>query len=114
MVEVLDPPVVVVDGLAGPEGIDIKGNQMYVVEGGTQTLTRVNLRNGKRKTIATDLGLQDPTPLSAFGWFNDVNVVGNDIYVNADRANVIYEFPREAAPPLVTDAADRVSCPATR
>ncbi|MFW2332763.1 DUF6923 family protein [Ilumatobacter sp.] len=93
--EVLDPPVVVVDGLAGPEGIDIKGNQMYVVEGGTQTLTRVNLRNGKRKTIATDLGLQDPTPLSAFGWFNDVNVVGNDIYVNADRANVIYEFPRK-------------------
>lgn len=93
--EVLDPPVVVVDGLAGPEGIDIKGNKLYVVEGGTQTLTRVNLRNGKRNTIATDLGLQDPTPLSAFGWFNDVNVAGNDIYVNADRANVIYEFPRK-------------------
>jgi sugar lactone lactonase YvrE len=92
---VLASPVVVVDGLAAPEGIDIRGKQMYVVEGATETLTRINLRNGKRKTIATDLGLQDPSPLSAFGWFNDVNVVGNDIYVNADRANVIYEFPRK-------------------
>lgn len=89
---VLDTPVVVVDGLSAPEGLDIRGNQLYVVEGGTQTLTRVNLKSGKRKTIATDLGLQDPSPLSAIGWFNNVTVSGNDIYVNADRANVIYEF----------------------
>jgi sugar lactone lactonase YvrE len=90
--EVLAAPVVVVDGLSAPEGIDIKGRMMYVVEGGTQSLTRIDLKSGKRKTIATDLGFQDPSPLSATGWFNNVTVAGNDIYVNADRANVIYEF----------------------
>ncbi|NNE11015.1 MAG: hypothetical protein HKN41_02095 [Ilumatobacter sp.] len=90
--KVLDPPVVVLDGLAGPEGLDIKGNDLYVVEGLSQTLTRVNLKTGARETVADGLGLQNPSPLSPFGWFNDVTVAGNDVYVNADRANVIYEF----------------------
>ncbi len=89
--KVLDTPKVVIDGLSAPEGIDIKGSYLYVVEGGTQTLTRVDLRKGKRKTIATDLGLQAPF-LLPYGYFNNVTVAGNDIYVNADRANVIYEF----------------------
>jgi DNA-binding beta-propeller fold protein YncE len=90
--KVLDTPIVVVSDLAAPEGIAIKGNTMYVVEGGTQSLTSINLKTGTRKTIGSDLGFQDPTPLSATGWFNNVTVAGNDIYVNADRANVIYEF----------------------
>jgi sugar lactone lactonase YvrE len=89
--KVLATPVVVYDGLSAPEGIDIKGNVMYVVEGGTQSLTRINMKTGKRKTIATDLGLQDPF-LLPYGYLNNVTVAGNDIYVNADRANVIYEF----------------------
>lgn len=92
--KVLATPTVVVDGLAGPEGIDIVGNQLYVVEGLTKTLTRVNLRTGQRTVVADGLGLQDPSPLSPFGWFNDVTVDGNAVFVNADRANAIYAFPR--------------------
>lgn len=89
---VLETPIVVIDDLSTPEGIDIRHNQLYVVEGGMQTLTRISLKSGKRASIATGLGLQDPTPLSTFGWFNNVTVVGHDVYVNADRANAIYEL----------------------
>ena len=89
--EVLPTPVEVFSGLSAPEGIDIKGNTMYVVEAGSQTLTSINMKTGARATIATELGLQVPT-LFPIGWFNDVTVAGKDIYVNADRRNVIYEF----------------------
>ena len=89
---VLATPVVVADGLAGPEGIDAKGRELFVVEGASETLTKIDLRNGKRTTVATNLGFQVPPPLSPFGWFNDVTVAGEDVYVNADRTNVIYEF----------------------
>jgi hypothetical protein len=89
--EVLATPDVVFTGLDAPEGIDIKGNTMYVVEAGAQQLTSIDMKTGARATIATDLGLMVPT-LFAIGWFNDVTVAGHDIYVNADRRNVIYEF----------------------
>ena len=87
----LAEPVVVFSGLDAPEGIDIRGNRLYVVEGGSETLTSIHLESGKRKTIATELGLQAPL-LLPYGYFNNVTVAGNDIYVNADRANVIYNF----------------------
>ena len=86
-------PVEVISDLDAPEGIDIKGNRMYIVEGGSETLTSIHLASGKRKTIATDLGLQAPLPFFfTYGYLNNVTVAGNDIYVNADRRNVIYEF----------------------
>lgn len=89
----LATPVVVISDLAAPEGIDLKGNTMYIVEGGSQTLTSVQLVSGQRKTVATELGLQAPLPfLFPFGWFNNVTIDNNDIYVNADRSNLIYEF----------------------
>ena len=89
----LATPVTVVDGLDGPEGLDIRGNKLYVVEGGlaTQALTRVNLKNGRRTTIAADLGFQGPF-IFPYGYFNNVTIGGGRMYVNADRANVIYEF----------------------
>ena len=91
--QVLDTPEVVYSDLAAPEGIDIHGNTMFVVEAGTQSLTSIDMRTDKRATVATDLGLQLPT-IFPFGWFNNVEVVWNDIYVNGDRANVIWEFSR--------------------
>ncbi len=91
--QVLDTPEVVYSGLAAPEGIDIRHNTMFIVEGGSQSLTSIDMRTGERTTIATDLGFQLPT-LFPIGWFNNVVVSGNDIYVNADRANRIYEFSR--------------------
>jgi sugar lactone lactonase YvrE len=90
----LATPEVVVDGLAGPEGLDIRGNSMYVVEGAAQSLTKIDLRTGRRSTVGDELGFQEPNPISTYGWFNDVTVSGNEIYVNADRANVIHEFHR--------------------
>ncbi len=92
---VLDEPVMVFSGLDSPEGLDIRHNRMYVVEAGSETLTSIHLKSGKRKTIATDLGFQDPVfpDLFPFGFLNNVTVSNtNDIYVNADRRNVIYEF----------------------
>ena len=88
----LDEPVVAFDGLAGPEGLDIRHNVLYVVEGGSQTLTSIHLKSGRRKTIATELGFQGPF-LFPFGYLNNVTVsANNQIFVNADRRNVIYEF----------------------
>jgi WD40 repeat protein len=90
----LDDPVVAFDDLAGPEGLDIRHNVMYVVEGrlDSQTLTSIHLKSGKRKTIATELGLQGPF-IFPFGYLNNVTVSDNNqIFVNADRRNVIYEF----------------------
>lgn len=76
-----------------------------------------------RKTIATDLGLQGPL-LSPYDYLNNVTVDRNDIYVNADRADVILRVltprsgtltaarivrqqPRSlAAPPLGQGATD--------
>jgi len=92
---VLDEPVTAFSGLDSPEGLDIRHNRMYVVEGGSEKLTSIHLQSGKRKTIATDLGFQDPAlpDLFPFGSLNNVTVSDtNDIYVNADRRNVIYEF----------------------
>jgi hypothetical protein len=92
---VLEEPVAVFSGLDYPEGLDIRNNRMYVVESGSETLTSIHMQSGKRKTIATDLGLQDPAlpDFFPFGFINNVTVSDtNDIYVNADRRNVIYEF----------------------
>lgn len=90
---VLDTPRVVVSGLAAPEGIDLVARTMYIVEAGSETVTSINLNTEHRKTIATELGLQTPT-IFPIGWFNDVTVAGQHVYVNADRANVIYEFSK--------------------
>ena len=88
----LDEPVVAFDGFAGPEGLDIRHNVLYVVEGGSQTLTSIHLKSGKRKTIGTELGFQGPF-IFPFGYLNNVTVsANNQIFVNADRRNVIYEF----------------------
>lgn len=81
---VLDEPVTAFSGLDSPEGLDIRLNRMYVVEGGSETLTSIHLRSGKRKTIATDLGFQDPVfpDLFPFGFLNNVTVSDtNDLYV---------------------------------
>lgn len=54
----LNEPVVAFDGLAGPEGLDIRHNVSYVVEGGgpqTQTLTIIHLKseNPTRRTFSS-------------------------------------------------------------
>lgn len=94
--QVLDPPRTVASGFQLPEGLALRsgGNNLLVVDGGAQTLVEVNLRSGTAKTIASDLGFQTPTPgVAPTGWFNDVELdASGAMYVNADRANVIYKL----------------------
>ena len=54
----------------------------------------IHLPSGLRKVVAKNLGLAEPVIPFAFpfGLFNNVVVDGHDIYVNADRENVIHEF----------------------
>lgn len=93
---VLDPPKVVASGFTLPEGLALRsaGNNLLVVDGGSQTLVEVNLQSGNAKTIATDLGFQEPIPgVTPTGWFNDVEVDATGaMYVNGDRANVIHKL----------------------
>ena len=84
-------PTVAFDGLAGPEGLDIRNNKLYVVEGASGTLTEIHMVSGKRKTVGSGLGFQAPL-FFPFGLFNNVTVDRGDIYVNADLDNKIYRF----------------------
>ena len=89
--ETLAAPLVVADGLAGPEGLDVSHNWLYVVEGASGTVTRTHLESGKRTTVGSGLGFQLPV-FFPFGLFNDVTVDHNDVYVNAEGDNVVYRF----------------------
>jgi sugar lactone lactonase YvrE len=94
--EVLAVPDMVASGLASPEGIALRsgGNNLLVVEGATSSLKEINLRSGKVKTIATELGFQPAVvPGLPAHWFNDVDIDSADaMYVNSDGANVIYKL----------------------
>lgn len=87
----MSTPEVAFDGLAGPEGLDIEGNKLYVVEGATGTVTKIQMKSGKRTTIADGLVFQPPL-FFPFGLFNNVTVDHGDVYVNDEVQNVIYKF----------------------
>jgi outer membrane protein assembly factor BamB len=94
--DVLATPTVIAAGLQGPEGIAVLSRQsLVVVEVGTESVKEINLRNGKMKTIATDLGFVQFPQFPGFLalWFNgiDHDRRGN-LYVNGDAANVIYKI----------------------
>lgn len=89
--EALSTPVVAFDGLAGPEGLDIQGNKLYVVEGASGTVTEIQMESGKRKTVADGLIFQPPL-FFPFGLFNNVTVDHGDVYVNDEVQNRIHRF----------------------
>ena len=107
---ILSPPVVVATGFDAPEGILLLsggggGDALLVVDGGRETLEKVDLMSGKVQTIATDLGFFPGIQDLALGFPNDVVVDDSGaMYVNGDRANVIYKFPSEHQ--ATTSAAD--------
>ncbi|MGV7224294.1 MAG: hypothetical protein ACQ9MH_22605 [Nitrospinales bacterium] len=97
--EILIPPIEIASGLERPEGIALRrgGKRLLVVEAGTDSLKEVNLRSGKIRTIASNLGFYDPLPIPDWPPFdlflNNVTVDNTGaIYVNADEANVIYKL----------------------
>jgi hypothetical protein len=94
---VLTTPTVIATGLQGPEGIAVMSHhRLAVVEVGTGSVKEINLRNGRMKTIATDLGFVQSLPGLVALWFNGVALDrrGN-LYVNGDAANVIYKISRK-------------------
>ena len=64
------------------------------MEGSTSSLKEINLKSGKVKTIATELGfLPSVGPELPAQWFNDVDIDSAEaMYVNSDGANVIYKL----------------------
>lgn len=93
--EMLDPPTAIATGFAAPEGIVLLpgGEKILLVDAGKQTLEEVDIATGEIKTIAIDLGFFPGIPGLEFGFGNDVAIDGDGaIYVNGDRANVIYKF----------------------
>ena len=94
--QVLADPVVLATGLQGPEGIVAMGrHRLAVVEVETGSVKEIDLRNGRIKTVATDLGfVPSPPGLVAF-FFNGVDLDRRGtLYVNGDAANVIYQISR--------------------
>lgn len=94
--EILSPPVIVATGFDAPEGIALCGNALFVVDGGSETLKEVDLRTGEIRDVATDLEFFPGIPGLEIGYPNDVVVDDSgNIFVNGDRANVIYKFTSE-------------------
>ncbi len=90
---VLDPPKVVASGLMGPEGLELTGNTLLVIEGGTESLIELDLASGVTSVLQTDLGFQAPIPgVLPSGFFNDVAVADGSIFINSDRLNRIWRF----------------------
>jgi sugar lactone lactonase YvrE len=94
--EVLVPPELVAEELAGPEGIAINGDgtTLLVAEGETSTLIAIDLASGERTNVATDLEFQPSLiPGLSEGWFNGVEVdAEGNMYVTSDGASIIYRF----------------------
>jgi sugar lactone lactonase YvrE len=50
----------VLDGLAKPEGVAIRGGMLYVVDTGTKQIIALDLANGAHETLASDLPVGSP------------------------------------------------------
>ena len=93
--QVLETPLIVATGLAGPEGlaVDTDGN-LLVVEAGAGKLSKIDLSSGEVTLIADEL------ELGALGAgvptynFNGVAVGAENIYVTGDKSNVLYKITR--------------------
>lgn len=96
--ELIDPPVAVSAGHALPEGIALlpSGTKLLVVSGESESLQEVDLQTNDTRTIASHLGFAPSTTYPAMPPFSLPNKVVVDesgaIYVNSDKANVIYKI----------------------
>lgn len=98
--EVLMRPTVVATGFGVPEGILLMpdGETILLVDTGKEALVEVGVFTGEVTILATDLEFFPGIPGLDFGFGNDVAIDDNGaIYVNGDRANVIYKFEGSSA-----------------
>ena len=93
--EVLTAPVVVASVFLVPEGIVLLpgGEKLLLVDAGNESLEEIDLMTGEVETIATELSFFPGIPGLEFGFVNGVAIDDDgSVYVNGDRANVIYKF----------------------
>jgi glucose/arabinose dehydrogenase len=91
----LTPPVVVANGLRGPEGMAVAPDgTLLVVESQAGRLSRINLRSGAVSSVAKKLELGFPGTAHIPSWILDGVAVGPSgaIYVGGDKANVVYRI----------------------
>lgn len=98
--QVLDPPLEIASGLSSPEGITMhpNGNELLVIEAGSDSLLAIDRTTGAKRLVATDLLLIPGVPELPFGYPNNVVSLDGKIYVNGDGANVIYLIEDEEEP----------------
>ena len=98
--ERLDPPRVVADGLAGPEGIAAgEDGALYVVEQEAGRVTQVDPETGAATPIAEGLTLDSLEQKSigvttAVGFLSDVTVGDGSLYVSSYAENRVYRIDR--------------------
>ena len=97
--EFMDKPVIVVEGLAGPEGMDFAPDgRLLVVEAKAGRLTAVDLTSGATATVAEGFGFNtDRAPGMPMQWLlNDVAVgPSGAIYVTGDDPAALYRLAPE-------------------
>ena len=98
--ERLDPPRVVADGLAGPEGIAAgEDGALYVVEQEAGRVTQVDPETGAATPIAEGLTLDSLEQKSigvttGVGFLSDVTVGDGSLYVSSYAENRVYRIDR--------------------
>ena len=98
--ERLDPPRVVADGLAGPEGIAAgEDGALYVVEQEAGRVTQVDPETGAATPIAEGLTLDSLEQKSigvttSVGFLSDVTVGDGSLYVSSYAENRVYRIDR--------------------
>ena len=98
--ERLEPPRVVADGLAGPEGIAAgEDGALYVVEQEAGRVTQVDSETGAATPIAEGLTLDSLEQKSigvttSVGFLSDVTVGGGSLYVSSYAENRVYRIDR--------------------
>jgi sugar lactone lactonase YvrE len=90
--ELISPPRIVAQGLAGPEGIAPCGDAVCVVEADGERLSRIDLGTGAVEPLVEGLELHVPSqggfPASMI--FNGLVVSGRQAWLSGDRQNLIY------------------------
>lgn len=94
---VLGVPVLVADGLEGPEGLAFHpSGDLLVVEAGVGRISRIDLETGARSTVADDLaiGAEGPPVFPPVWAFNGIAVGrGGWIFATSDIDQTVYRIP---------------------
>ena len=97
--ERLNPPLIVAEGLASPEGIAVDNDgTLLAVEIGTRSLIRIDPDSGDTSLVADDLEIGLKASLGAAPTWVALSSVAvsesGDLYVTGDAGNIIYKLEK--------------------